>query len=80
MTRSLFCLCARPAALLTLGVGLSLLGACAADNAGAITTSRSGALPSDTAAPTSPAGTPVMSAGTGSSMGSNGLGGGRGSF
>ena len=65
-------------ALLTSGV----LAACASDTGGAVTTSssRSGALPGDTAVPTSPAGTPMMGAGVGSSMGSNGLGGGRGSF
>ena len=73
----------RPATLLFLVLGaasLSFLSACASDNTGAVTTSRSGALPGDTAAPTSPAGTPMIGAGTGSSMGSNGLGGGRGSF
>ena len=80
MTLSPLRRCARPFTLLVLGVGLSLLSACASDNNGAITTTRSGALPSDTAAPTSAAGTPMMSTGTGSSMGSNGLGGSRGSF
>lgn len=57
------------------------LGGCASDSNGAITTSSSGGLtPGDTAATTGTIGTPRSATGTGSSMGPNGLGGGRGSF